>query len=62
LKELCEHFEEANPGLLEKKIDVEKITGADRLKQYMFGRVLGEGANAVVYSVKDENNELGALK
>ena len=62
LKDMCEFFLEANPGLLEKEIIVDKITGDTRLKQYVFGKVLGEGANAIVYACKDENGAKGALK
>ena len=53
---MCDSFTEANPGLIDKEITVEKITGDDRLKQYVFGNILGEGANAIVYACKDEND------
>ncbi len=62
LKDMSEYFVESNPNVLGIVPEVDKITGDDRLKQYVFGKVLGEGANAIVYACKDEKNEKGALK
>ena len=62
MKDMVEYFLETNPGLLEKKIEVEKITAIDRLRKYKFGKVLGQGADAIVYACKDEQNKKIAMK
>jgi hypothetical protein len=56
LKDMVEYFLETNPGLLEKKIEIEKVTAKDRLKKLKFGKVLGQGTFAIVYACKDEQN------
>jgi hypothetical protein len=62
LKDMCDDFIETNPGLLEQELDINKITGDERLKEYVFGQILGEGANAIVYACKDGDDVKGALK
>ena len=48
--------------MLNIDINFKRITAEDRLKQFNLGRLLGKGANAMVFSIKDQQNQTWALK